>query len=395
MDMTSHLFNGFKTEIEFVRDLYEKTTPKSQDGKSRTSTLCVDDSCYLVIEKHFKIRKAVKISLTAIQTLSSKSPDYIDEGSLKTIMKGTDLLNQNLEIVLAVFRNRSPQELNLKGAIETTRLFKDPKYFVFGKWIQFYITNEEGQSIKREAYLMPKKRCNFQKYLDSNPNLTESKMIQILLPAVIGTCKMHQAGIIHRDLKPENLLVDEDGAKLADPDTAIRTNQALNLSCTVLFTAPEIFSNIEPDENSGDIKINLPPDAAKKIDVYAWGAILYRAVTGMDLLELPGIPLYDETVDEWNTWDWSEEDQKKDLSMAEKAKYSCKLVRAYIENSYRGILKAQEYLKTHYESLQPDILQTPLLHVAWRCINPCPIARPSMEEVLGILESILKQSRGE
>ena len=81
----------------------------------------------------------------------------------------------------------------------------------------------------------------------------------------------HGEGVVHRDVKPTNVLFDEDGrAKLADFGIArISGASTLTDAGTVLGTA----AYISPEQARGE---PVGPPA----DVYAFGVILYRMLTG-------------------------------------------------------------------------------------------------------------------
>jgi eukaryotic-like serine/threonine-protein kinase len=81
----------------------------------------------------------------------------------------------------------------------------------------------------------------------------------------------HSRGVVHRDVKPTNVLFDEDGnAKLADFGVARITGEpTLTEAGTVLGTA----AYISPEQASGE-------PAGPAADVYAFGVILFRMLTG-------------------------------------------------------------------------------------------------------------------
>ncbi|MES2789331.1 MAG: serine/threonine-protein kinase, partial [Planctomycetota bacterium] len=77
----------------------------------------------------------------------------------------------------------------------------------------------------------------------------------------------HGSGILHCDLKPANILLDKNlEARLADFGQSRLSHEQHHALGTLFFMAPE------------QADINAVPDA--RWDVYAWGAVLYEALTG-------------------------------------------------------------------------------------------------------------------
>lgn len=77
----------------------------------------------------------------------------------------------------------------------------------------------------------------------------------------------HGSGILHCDLKPANILLDKNmQARLADFGQSRLSHEHHHALGTLFFMAPE------------QADVNAVPDA--RWDVYAWGAVLYEALTG-------------------------------------------------------------------------------------------------------------------
>ena len=108
--------------------------------------------------------------------------------------------------------------------------------------------------------------------------LPDDETRRIAAEIAAGLAHAHQRGVVHRDLKPANVLFDAEGrAKIADFGIA-RTRGATGLTeaGTVLGTA----AYISPEQARGD-------PATPASDVYAFGVILFRMLTGRLPFEAP------------------------------------------------------------------------------------------------------------
>jgi serine/threonine protein kinase len=116
--------------------------------------------------------------------------------------------------------------------------------------------------------------------LAQNGRLDPEELIGLLIPAMRGVHAAHQAGVIHRDLKPENILLSEvDGQvipKVVDFGVSkqVGASSVPNASLTrtgALVGTPHYMALEQVDGS------NL---VDPRTDVYAFGVIMYRALTG-------------------------------------------------------------------------------------------------------------------
>jgi len=103
--------------------------------------------------------------------------------------------------------------------------------------------------------------------------LTQAAALRAMAHAARAAHALHEAGIAHRDIKPGNVLLDPDGAKLADPGLShvLRPGAAI----TRMGPAGDI-GYLDP----GLIRGGRPSRAS---DVFSLGATLHYAVAGEGL----------------------------------------------------------------------------------------------------------------
>ena len=102
--------------------------------------------------------------------------------------------------------------------------------------------------------------------------LTEAEVRRSVLPLADGLAAIHVAGLLHRDIKPSNIVIRDDGVPvLIDFGSARQAVGVKSRSVTSVVTpgyAPlEQYATRSPQ--------------GPATDIYAFGAVLYRCVTGV------------------------------------------------------------------------------------------------------------------
>ncbi|HVZ31628.1 MAG TPA: serine/threonine-protein kinase [Polyangiaceae bacterium] len=105
------------------------------------------------------------------------------------------------------------------------------------------------------------------------------ELIALLLPAMRGLAAAHAAGVVHRDIKPENIflaqkpgysapvpkIIDFGISKVFDPESANLTRSGVTMGTPKYVSYEQLVGARDVDPRT---------------DVYAFGVILYEALTG-------------------------------------------------------------------------------------------------------------------
>ena len=104
-------------------------------------------------------------------------------------------------------------------------------------------------------------------------------LIALLLPAMRGLAAAHAAGVVHRDVKPQNIflaeepghaapiakLIDFGVSKMLEPELGLATHSGMTLGTPRYMSYEQLLGARDVDART---------------DVYAFGVILYEALTG-------------------------------------------------------------------------------------------------------------------
>ena len=114
------------------------------------------------------------------------------------------------------------------------------------------------------------------------------QVLQLAIQTADALAAAHRAGIIHRDLKPGNVMLTKSGARLLDFGLAKTSAPAVAGSLSMLATTPPnltvqgamlgTFQYMAPEQVEGQ-------EADPRTDIFAFGAMLYEAVTGKHAFE--------------------------------------------------------------------------------------------------------------
>ncbi len=205
---------------------------------------------YKAWDRHSSVYKAIK--------------EYFQQGVVNRIPGTT-------EVLISAPKQRAEFEYGKKRLIEEAKIvakFQSPSIVRVDGYFEenntSYMVMEYLSLDTLEDFIIKRKQV-----------LTPTQAVKIGVNICDALSELHQAGVVHRDIAPDNVFVTEDGTvKIIDFGSARLSKEDTNERLIVAkpgFTPPEQYE-----------KIDLSNDKQQAwTDIYALGATLYLALTGV------------------------------------------------------------------------------------------------------------------
>lgn len=174
-------------------------------------------------------------------------------------------------------------ERELRGVINYRRITENASgllqiYHVEEDKDSFFYTMEAADSLSENGYSPDTLAAR----LENGP-LPQESLFEILSAIFAGIKAIHDAGFAHRDIKPDNILFVGGVPKLGDIGLlSSLTTTVTQIAGTMDFLPPELRTE-EGTTPSSQL-------ARKRNDLYAFGKVVYCAVTGQDPHSWPALP---------------------------------------------------------------------------------------------------------
>jgi serine/threonine protein kinase len=186
--------------------------------------------------------------------------------------------------------------------------------------------------------------------------------VRVLLGAARGLACIHReyraSGVPHGNIKSTNVLLGADGAaRVADLGLALLLSPAHAIARLGGYTAPEQSDNKR---------------LSQEADVYSFGVLVLEALTGK-----PPAQHLEPSPDAPNP-------QSRDTKSAAAAVSLPEWVRSVVREEWTAEVFDAELLR--YRNIEEEMVA--MLHVALACAAPEPEQRPSMADVVRMIQSV-------
>ena len=143
----------------------------------------------------------------------------------------------------------------------------------------FYYTMEAADSLSQENYVPDTLSAR----LSANGPLPQETLQAVLKEIFNGIKVIHQAGFAHRDIKPDNIIFVHGKPRIGDIGLISSLSATISqIAGTLEFLPPELRSSDSPDQ--------VDRKSRQGSDLYAFGKVVYCAVTGEEPQKWPAIP---------------------------------------------------------------------------------------------------------
>lgn len=167
---------------------------------------------------------------------------------------------------ISILRQNAPNHPNLL-----------PIYHAAENEEYFYYTMEPADNAAGDSdHYTPDTLAN---RIQAKGRLEAGEVIHVAEDILAGLTALHDAGMVHRDIKPANILFVHGRAVIADMGLVSVDTSSLSLAGTMGFIPPEVRSGS-----------SSPASCGKNGDLYAFGMVLYCALTGNSPEDFPRLP---------------------------------------------------------------------------------------------------------
>ncbi|CAA2994316.1 leucine-rich repeat receptor kinase PXC1 [Olea europaea subsp. europaea] len=289
-----------------------------------------------------------------LEDLLRASAEMLGKGSLGSVYKAA--LDDGLAVAVKRLKDANPcSRKEFEQYMDVIGRLKHPNIVRFRA---YYYAKEE----KLLVYdYLPNGSLNYLLHGNRGPGripLDWTTRISLILGAARGIAIIHEEyaamRIPHGNVKSSNILLDKNGvACISDFGLSLLVNPVHAIARLGGYKAPE----------QAEIK-----KLSQKADVYSFGVLLLEILTGRvpSQYPSPASRSVEEVDEEWTAVDLP------------------KWVRSVIRDEWTAEVFDQELLR--YKNIEEELVS--MLHIAMACVVPQPENRPTMSEVVKMIEEI-------
>lgn len=194
--------------------------------------------------------------------------DRVGDGGMGVVYRATDRLTQRTIALKSVTMPAENLQFASKSGNDNLRMALAQEFKVLASLRHPHIISvlDYGFDAARNPFFT-------MGYLDDARTIVEAghdqpieEKLRLLMEVLQALRYLHRRDILHRDLKPANILVTAEGtATVLDFGLSARADEASGIAGTLLYMAPEIFSN---------------KGVSQATDLFALGLVAYEMLTG-------------------------------------------------------------------------------------------------------------------